>query len=161
MKSFHQRTILQHVDCLLVYSEEQVKLLSSLGKPLFTLKSSPKEVAPVIWKAKSILIHPDGFDYWMDILQVLHKKHPLSVKLFLFSGSDFTITDENIEFWTMIFPKAKFWIQNYTGSHPSCRILPIGVINPLNLKNKKKIHPLSYPISHLKTAKKDLNCMKC
>lgn len=142
MKSFHQRTILQRVDCLLVYTEEQVNLFSSLGKPVFTLKSPPKEISSILWKSKSVYIHPDGFDYWIDILQVLHGKHPLPIKLFLFAGSDFSITDEHIEFWTMMFPQSKFWIQNYLGCRPNCRILPIGVNLSIELEEQEKSQPL-------------------
>lgn len=148
MKSFHQRTILQRVDCLLVYTEEQVELFSSLGKPIFTLKSSPKEVASILWKSSSVYIHPDGFDYWIDILQVLNDKHTLPIKLFIFAGSDYSITDEHIDFWTMQFPKATFWIQNYIGSHPSCKLFPIGVNHSLEMehqeKNKTKPLVISY-----------------
>jgi hypothetical protein len=146
MKSFHQRTILQRVDCLLVYSESQVEQFSSLEKPIFTLKSSPKEVASVLWTARSIFIHPDGFDHWIDVLQVLHQKHPLPVKLFLFAGSDYTITDEHMEFWTIVFPQAKFWIQNYVGSHSRCTIFPLGVNETIELSEKEKTQALA--ISH-------------
>jgi hypothetical protein len=142
MKSFHQRTILQRVDCLLVYTEDQVNLFSSLGKPIFTLKSSPKEVASVLWKSSSIYIHPDGFDYWIDVLQVLNSKHTLPVKLFLFAGSDYSITDEHIDFWTMHFPTVDFWIQNYVGSHPKCHLFPIGVNRSIELKEQEKTQPL-------------------
>lgn len=146
MKSFHQRTILQRVDCLLVYTEQQVEQFSSFEKPLFTLKSPPKEVASVLWKAKSIYIHPDGFNHWIDVLQVLHAKHPLPVKLFIFSGSDYSITDEHIEFWTSLFPGAKFWIQNYIGNQSNCRILPIGVNASKELEEHEKSQPIV--ISH-------------
>ena len=143
MKSFHQRTILQRVDCLLVYTEDQLNMFSSLGKPTFTLKSPPKEVASVVWKSNSIYIHPDGFDYWIDVLQVLHQKHSLPLKLFIFAGSDYTITDEHIEYWTMLFPKANFWIQNYLGSLPNCSLLPIGVNKSIELTEKEKTKPIA------------------
>jgi hypothetical protein len=142
MKSFHQRTILQRVDCLLVYTEEQVELFSSLGKPIFRLKSSPKEVASVLWKASSIYVHPDGFDYWIDVLQVLNQKQKLPVKLFVFSGSDYSVTDERIDFWTMVFPSAKFWVQNYLGSKVNCRIFPLGVSHSNEMNEQEKTQPL-------------------
>ncbi len=143
MKSFHQRTILQRVDCLLVYTEEQIEMYSSLQKPCFTLKSNPKEVAEVLWKASSVFIHPDAFDYWIDVLQVLHQKHPLQIKLFIFAGSDYSITDEHVEFWTMFFPKAKFWIQNYLGSLANCSMFPIGVNHSIELSEKEKTQPIA------------------
>jgi hypothetical protein len=142
MKSFHQRTILQRVDCLLVYTEEQVEMFSSLQKPCFTLKSPPKEVAKVLWKAQTLYVHPDGFDHWIDVLQVLHQKHPLSIKLFIFAGSDLSITDEHIEFWTMLFPSAKFWIQNYLGTNANCSIFPIGVNQSIEMEEQEKTQPL-------------------
>jgi hypothetical protein len=146
MKSFHQSTILQHVDCFLVYTEEQYEIFSSKYKNVFTLKSSPKDVAPVVFKAKSLFVHPDGFDYWIDVLQVLHQKNPLTIKLFILAGSDYTITDEHIEFWTVMFPKSRFWIQNYTGCHPKCRILPIGVNKSIEMNEQEKTKPIV--ISH-------------
>ena len=142
MKSFHQRTILQRVDCLLVYTEEQVEMVSSLQKPVFTLKSPPKEVASILWKSSSIYIHPDGFDYWIDVLKVLNSKHTLPVKLFIFAGSDYSITDEHIDFWMMHFPTVNFWIQNYLGSHPMCRLFPIGVNHSIELREQEKTQPL-------------------
>jgi hypothetical protein len=142
MKSFHQRTILQRVDCLLVYTEEQVEMVSSLQKPVFTLKSPPKEVASILWKSSSIYIHPDGFDYWIDVLRVLDSKQKLPVKLFVFSGSDYSITDEHLELWTMLFPTTTFWIQNYLGSHPMCRLFPIGVNHSIELREQEKTQPL-------------------
>jgi hypothetical protein len=146
MRSFHQSTILHQVDCFLVYTPEQQELFSSTYTNVFTLKSNPKEVAPVIQKAKSIYVHPDGFDYWIDILQVLHKKNPLPLKLFVIAGSDYTITDEHIEFWTIMFPTARFWIQNYTGSHQRCRIFPLGVNESIEMNEQEKTSPIV--ISH-------------
>jgi hypothetical protein len=143
MKSFHQRTILHRVDCLLVYTDEQVEFYSSLGKPVFTLKSPPKDVADILWKSSSIYIHPDGFDSWIDVLEVLNSKHTLPVKLFIFAGSDFSITDEHIDFWTMQFPKATFWIQNYLGSHPRCSLFPIGVNHSIEMNEKEKTQSLA------------------
>lgn len=142
MKSFHQRTILQRVDCLLVYTEDQQKTFSSLYSNVFTLKSPPKEVAAVLRTAKSIYIHPDGFDYWIDILQVLNNQKPLEVRLFIFAGSDYSITDEHMEFWGYVFPRARFWIQNYVGSLSSCRIFPIGVNLAIDMKEQEKQQPL-------------------
>jgi hypothetical protein len=76
------------------------------------------------------------------VLQVLHEKHPLVVKLFIIAGSDYTITDEHIELWTVMFPTAKFWIQNYTGNHSRCRILPIGVNQSIEMKEQEKSDPI-------------------
>lgn len=146
MKSFHQNTILERVDCILVYTDEQVEKYSRVCKHVFTLKSLPKEVAAVVRKAKAICIHPDGFDHWFDILEVLNKQQPLPIKLFIFAGSDFTIEDEHIEIWAAMFPGAKFWIQNYLGSHERCRIFPIGVNKSIELSEKEKTKPLV--ISH-------------
>lgn len=142
MKSFHQNTILQRVDCLLVYTEEQQQKFSAIHPHVFTLKSPPRNVASIVRKAKSIYIHPDGFDHWNDVLEVLHSQHPLPVKLFIFAGSDFSIEDAHIEFWSYLFPNAKFWIQNYIGNHSKCRIFPLGVNIPVELKEQEKTKPL-------------------
>ena len=142
MKSFHQSTIFNDVDCFLVYTPEQQESFSTNYKNVFTLKSPPKEVANGMYRAKSIFVHPDGFDYWIDILQVLHERQPLSVKLFVIAGSDYSITDKHIEFWTVMFPEAIFWIQNYTGSHPRCRIFPLGVNHSIEMKEQEKSMPI-------------------
>ena len=133
MKSFHQSTVLHLVDCFLVYTDKQKEMFSSRCRNVFTLTSLPKEVASVLYQSKSIFVHPDGFDYWIDVLQVLHEKNPLSVKLFIIAGSDYTIRDEHIELWTVMFPTAKFWIQNYIGTHERCRIFPIGVNHSIEM----------------------------
>ena len=67
MKSFYQKTILQRVDCLLVYTPEQQEDFQKIHSHVFTLKDTPKQVAAILRKAKSIYIHPDGFDYWVDM----------------------------------------------------------------------------------------------
>ncbi len=143
MKSFHQSTIFQRVDCFLVYTEDQQETFSKSYSNVFTLKSAPKDVAAVLRTANSIYVHPDGFDYWIDVLEVLHKQHPLSIKLFVIAGSDYTIQDQHIEYWTGIFPKAKFWIQNYVGDYPQCRLFPIGVNKSNEMKEHEKTNPLA------------------
>jgi hypothetical protein len=142
MKSFHQKTILHRVDCCLVYTEEQKEFYSSFHRHVFLLTTPPREVASIVRTAKSIFIHPDGFDCWIDVLQVLDKQHPLEVKLFIFAGSDLTITDEHIELWTMLFPKTMIWIQNYVGSLANCSIFPIGVNHSIEFEEQEKKEPL-------------------
>lgn len=142
MNSFHQKAILQRVDCHLVYTEGQKHWYSQMSPNVFVLTDPPQTVATALRTAKSIYVHPDGFDYWIDILHVLHKQKELPVRLFLFAGSDLSITDEHIEFWTYIFPSAEFWIQNYIGQHPNCKIFPIGVNKPCEIQESTKKHPI-------------------
>lgn len=122
---FHP-SILKRIDCGLEYTEDQKRHFGQY-MTTFTLTDTPATVAAQIRSAKSIHVHPDGFDYWIDVLQVLHEQNPLSVKLFVISGSDHPVRDEHIEFWAALFPNAQFWIQNFCGQHPNCKLFPIGV----------------------------------
>jgi hypothetical protein len=41
-----------------------------------------------------------------------------------------------------MFPTTRFWIQNYTGSHERCRILPIGVNESIEMNEQEKTSPI-------------------
>jgi hypothetical protein len=130
MKAFYQKELLKRMDCSLVYKEDQKNFMKEIGcQSAFILKDNPREVAASLATAKTIHVHPDGFDYWIDVLEVLHerKQGGLPVRLFVFSGSDYPIKREHIEYWAEVFPHARFWIQNFCGIHPQCEHLPIGV----------------------------------
>ena len=145
MKAFYQRELLKCLDCSLVYTQDQKSFMKEIGCPAaFVLEDPPKEVATALAAAKTIHVHPDGFDYWIDILEVLHERKPggLPVRLFVFSGSDYPIKREHIEYWAEVFPQARFWIQNFCGTHPRCEHLPIGVNSLFDIQTSEKSEDL-------------------
>lgn len=77
-------------------------------------------------RATIIFIHPNNFDEWTDILIELADKQ-IPIKLFIFSGSDYTFHAGHIEAVAAFYPKAQFWIQNWIDDHPAVSPLPIGV----------------------------------
>ena len=74
--------LLKNIHCSLVYTEEQKRHFGQYMR-CFMLSDPPMEVASVLREALSIHVHPDGFDYCIDVLQVLHEKFSLPVRLFI------------------------------------------------------------------------------
>lgn len=133
--------ILKRMNCSLVYTDKQQSYFGQYTQ-CFLLSDPPSDVAYAIRTARTIHVHPDGFDYWIDILRLLHEQTPLQVKLFLISGSDYPIYDSHIEYWTQLFPNARFWIQNYCGTHTQCTLFPIGVNTGREVRNPPKTQTL-------------------
>jgi hypothetical protein len=104
------------------------------------IEEDPKTVVSKLYSASIIMIHPDIFDKWTDILILLAQKKPLNnIKLFIIHGSDYFIDDEIMEIMNAFFSNSTFWIQNYIGCNEKCKLLPIGVIRDYNepvIKNK-------------------------
>lgn len=129
--------LLPYIDCALMDSEsiETNPQFISVG---FTEKDEPKKVANKLYNSKVVFIHPDGFDYWSDVLMLLQEKREIPIKLFIFTCSDFFFDDEVLEIITCLFPRSKFFISNYIGNHPNCSILPIGSTSEYNKDITKK-----------------------
>jgi len=143
--NFHHGALLKKMGCSLVYTDDQKRHFGQYTRA-FTLADPPQEVAKAIRGSHCIHVHPDGFDYWIDVLIVLQEKSPLQIQLFCITGSDYTIRDEHIQYWIAAFPAAKFWIQNYCGSFSQCTMLPIGCNFAHEITEKHKIRTLI--ISH-------------
>lgn len=110
------------------------------------IEESPKTVVQKLYSASVIMIHPDIFDKWTDILILLAQKKSLNnIKLFIIHGSDYFIDDDIMEIMNAFFPNATFWIQNYIGCNEKCKLLPIGVVSDYNeIIDKKKLFAISY-----------------
>ena len=110
------------------------------------IEEDPKTVVSKLYSASIIMIHPDIFDKWTDILILLAQKKSLNnIKLFIIHGSDYFIDDDIMEIMNAFFPTATFWIQNYIGSNEKCKLLPIGVVSDYNESIvKKKLFAISY-----------------
>ncbi len=132
---------LEKVGCSLIYKEDHREYFSWFA-PAFTLKDKPKEVAKQIRQSLAIHIHPDGFDYWIDILKVLHEQHALPVKVFVITGSDYPLRDEHLEYWFGLFPTVHFFVQNYLGNHPQVTLFPIGTFYPTTIQTTEKSRDL-------------------
>jgi len=113
------------MDCALMDTNtiETNAIFKSIG---FTEKDSPKKVAEKLYNSRVVFIHPDGFDYWSDVLVILEQQKVLPIKLFIFGGSDYFFDDEVMEIMTCFFATSKFFISNYVGSHPNCIMTPLG-----------------------------------
>jgi hypothetical protein len=125
------------VDCALMDTNtiETNNIFESIR---FTEKDSPKAVAEKLYNSKVVFIHPDGFDYWSDVLVILQQKKELPIKIFIFGGSDYFFDDEVLEIMTCFFATSKFFISNYIGSHHNCYLLPIGSTLSYNKEISKK-----------------------
>jgi hypothetical protein len=110
------------------------------------IEEPPKNVVPKLNNASIIMIHPDVFDKWTDILIELAKKNFMkNVKLFIIHGSDFFVDDDMLEVIHAFFPNSRFCIQNYIGLCDKCTLLPIGVTNDYNeLIIKNTLFAISY-----------------
>ena len=135
MYNIHE--LLPYMDCALMDTNtiETNTRLKHIG---LTEKDSPRTVAEKLYNSKFVFIHPDGFDYWSDVLVILHQKKELPIKLFIFGGSDYFFDDEVMEIMTSFFATSKFFITNYVGSHQNCYLLPIGSTLVYNKEINKK-----------------------
>lgn len=117
--------LLPYIDCALMDTQsiETNTKFKSIG---FTEKDNPRTVANKLYNSKVVFIHPDGFDYWSDVLVILQQKKDIPIKLFILGCSDFFFDDEVLEIMTCLFAKSIFAINNYIGKHPRCFILPLG-----------------------------------
>jgi len=129
--------LLPYIDCALMDSNT-VETNTRLKQVAFTEKHSPRVVAEKLYNSKVVFIHPDGFDYWSDVLVILQQKKELPIKVFIFGGSDYFFDDEVMEIMTCFFATSKFFISNYIGSHPNCYLLPIGTTLSYNKEINKK-----------------------
>lgn len=115
-----------------------------------------KEAVHQLMRANIIYIHPDGFDYWSDILLELQQHKPLPVKLFIIADSDFAMGNEHIDVMTIFFPNSFFWIQNWYGYHEKVVCLPLGV-NKSYKKELQKTKPLgiSFLLNYIGNPKRE------
>jgi hypothetical protein len=125
------------IDCALM-DTNTVETNAIFKSIRFTEKDSPKVVSEKLYNSKVVFIHPDGFDYWSDVLVILQQKKELPIKLFIFGGSDYFFDDEVMEIMTCFFATSKFFISNYVGSHSNCYLLPIGTTLSYNEEINKK-----------------------
>jgi hypothetical protein len=141
--------LLPYIDVALMDTNtiETNTIFKSIG---FTEKDSPKTVSNKLYSSKVVYIHPDGFDYWTDVLTILQEKKELDIKIFIFYGSDYFFDDEVMDYMTILFPKSKFFISNYVGTNTNCIMLPLIT----NIKyNKDIIKTCNFAIPHI-----TLNC---
>jgi hypothetical protein len=125
------------IDCALM-DTNTIETNNIFESTAFTEKDSPKTVAEKLYNSNVVFIHPDGFDYWSDVLVILHQKKELPIKLFIFGGSDYFFDDDVMEIMTCFFDKSKFFINNYIGAHANCYLLPIGSTTSYKKEINKK-----------------------
>ena len=115
-----QQSFLPYIDIAL-FSKETIKGNNEyyLEKALFI------EDEPILTNKKIVMIHPDYYEEWLEVL--LDQKENISVQYFIIHGSDHYIDDNHLKPLLISFPKASFYVQNYVGFHHQCKLLPIGI----------------------------------
>lgn len=144
MKYFNLHEFVPYVDCALldyltIKSNPQYKFSG------FTLENNPADVSNQLYSSKIVYIHPDAYEQWLNVLEVLNEKKPMNIKLVIICGSDYCIDDEALGPLLEILPHTRFFVQNWLGHHERVELLPIGV-NEDYLKDcvKDKLCGISY-----------------
>lgn len=146
---YNLNVLLPFIDIALMDSSTSKTNITFTSKQ-FIESDDPKIVSKKLYESKVVFIHPDGFDFWSDVLSVLQEKKELPIKLFIFGGSDFFFDDEIMDYMTHLFPNSKFFISNYVGTNPNCIMLPLG---STSLYNNPIIKKCNFAIPNI-----TLNC---
>lgn len=135
-----QKSYIPYVDYAL-FDEKTLKENHYYKDKAICIEEPAKNVVPKLYSASILMIHPDVFDKWTDILLLLAEKKSFDkLKLVIIHGSDYFIEDIVMEVINNYFPSTIFWIQNYMGTNINKnKLLPIGVNSDYNeaiIKNK-------------------------
>lgn len=144
MKFFHLHELVQYVDCALL-DQNTIKTNPHYKFTGFTLENNPADVASQLYNSKIVYIHPDAYDYWINILDVLNEKKPMDIKLVIICGSDYFLDNDVLDPLLEILPNTRFFVENWIGYHERVDLLPIGV-NEDYLKpiEKERLCAISY-----------------
>lgn len=124
MEPFRAKHFLPYIDVFLLGESTQNVEADPENKCILGI--DPARTLMLLQNATIVYIHPNNFDEWTDILIALAAKD-FPIKLFIFSGSDYTFHTGHIEAVAAFYPNAQFWIQNWIDDHPAVLPLPIGV----------------------------------
>ena len=149
MSIFHHQDLYPFVDYVLTSKEKEKDLHSFLKEKCLFYTDPPKDVVQKLATAKILYIYPDTFNEWTDILLFIHQKKPLPTKLMIFADSDIPFSNEHLDALFAFFADTEFWVQNWTGKHPRCKLLPLGSSNPLLPSQNKKERRLGISYLHL------------
>jgi len=91
---------------------------------------------------------PEDLHIWKVKLLVLSES--IQPKLIAITGTDISLTTEDLEDLLYAFPKTQFWLTNFIGYHPRCRIIPIGnsIYDPSICLQKDKLLCITYLKPH-------------
>lgn len=134
-------SLYKYIDHALIDEDNCQGIDSILSKKAMKLSDGPSINIKKIYSSKILYIHPNAFDIWTDILLELTQKRPLTLKLIIICGSDYSIGDEHIEALSAFLPQTEFWIQNWCGNSERCSLLPIGVNG-----QPQELIPKSFPL---------------
>jgi len=126
MKYFHLHEVVPYVDCALL-DQNTIKSNPHYKFIGFTLENNPSDVATQLYNSSIVYIHPDAYDQWINILDVLNEKKPINIKTIIISGSDYFLDNEVLDPLLEILPNTQFIVQNWVGVHNRVELLPIGV----------------------------------
>lgn len=145
MSFFQHRDLYPYIDYYLTH-QNHLDMDHLLNEKCLYLHESPKEVVKKLSTAKVLMINPDKFDEWSDILLFIHQKQPLPVKLILIADSDISLDNDYLDALFAFFSETEFWIQNWLGYHERCTLLPLGTFGsiPQISSQKEKVLGISY-----------------
>ena len=124
MEPFRTKYLLPYMDVFLL--GETTKHFELDPEKKCILGVDLERTLTLLQTAKVVFCHPNDFDAWTDILIDLAPKQ-FPIRLFIFSGSDYTLDTDHIEAMAAFYPRTKFWIQNWVGDHPAVTTIHIGV----------------------------------
>ena len=144
MKYFHLHELVPYVDCALL-DQHTIKTNQHYKFSGFTLENNPSDVTTQLYNSSIVYIHPDAYEQWINILDILNEKKPMNIKTVIICGSDYCIDNNSLSPLLEIFPNTKFFVENWIGQHEHVELLPIGV-NEDYLKpiTKEKLCGISY-----------------
>lgn len=137
-KAYQLSSLFPYIDTALFSTPTPESTLQELFPKALWFSTENHDIKNKLQEAKIVFIHPDGIDEWKERLLILSKEVQLSICLFIFAGSDFTLGHEHLDSLLSTFPKSLFWVQNWFGYHERVAFLPIGVNGPPTLVAERR-----------------------
>lgn len=94
------------------------------AKNALSLDTELSVVEARLQNVHSIGLSPEDLSSWK--VKLLLLSETIKPRLIAISGTDISLTTEDLEDLLYAFPTTQFWVTNFIGYHPRCRILPIG-----------------------------------
>lgn len=138
-KPFREFTLLPLMDAHLL-DEDSYSCNPHLVDKALILGRDPKSIKERLYQARAIYIHAASFNTWSDILLLLHRQRPLSLRVVIISGTDCWLDNSHMEAVSEILSNTHFFIRNWMGDLPRCHLLPIGTMGIYEGEPQEKTH---------------------
>ncbi len=155
--AFCQRSLYPYIDTVCTDEETVNSIHDELQKKSIFYTDSPRNVTARLSQSRVLYLQPNSFDQWTDIFIYLQETKKLSLRLIIIAGSDLSIQNEHMEAISAYFPETQFWIQNWLGCLPNCRLLPLGVNSDHQPQpeRKEKLLGISYLLNYIGNEKRE------